>query len=191
MRLVAFRFQSAFDRPFRGARWDARGRACEGFADQLGQATAGFLAVGGLASVLIDLEDQDASFRHAASSFHPEAAFLFGCQRAVRGDVKAQLHRAGDFVDVLTTGAGRADEGLIQLCLINRQMVIDHQHMSLLLDGGPKEKPGIEPGFSEFTCLSRFSDDDGSDDHGANEVPHSSSSTTYRNVFDRMDQRAG
>src|SRR5512142_784277 len=98
----------------RGAR-RLRGLACLGRhqrpADEIGQALFGLATVTLLGALVAGKDEQVALGGKAAAAKSAQARFHFGGERGTGGEVKAQLRRGGELVDVLSARTRAAHEG--------------------------------------------------------------------------------
>ena len=88
--------------------------------DQFIQPRTGVGTIGFLRPMRAGRDDQDAIFGDAIAGQGEEApAYVIG-KRARSGDIEAQLDSGGDFINVLATRAGGADESLCEFRIWNR-----------------------------------------------------------------------
>ena len=113
-----------------------------GLANELAQALARVGAVALLGAVALRGDDEHALAGEAVAGEPLEPRAHAVGQRRRMAHVEAQLHRAGDLVDVLPARPGGADEALRKLAFVDADAVGDADH------GQPESRssrPRIEP----------------------------------------------
>jgi hypothetical protein len=90
------------------------------FPNQVTKTLDGIAAIEFLAAEAVCGDDQHAFAADALAAQHAQAIEYRGMQRYRSRDVEAELHGGRDLVDVLATRAGSADEGKLDLALVER-----------------------------------------------------------------------
>src|SRR6185437_14982760 len=111
------------------ARPGRRGRA----TDEIDELFARLHAVALLGAVALSDDDEHALVGKPSARQMLEPLTHGREQRGRMPDVEAQLHRRRQLVDILAAGAGRADEILFDLALVEADAVGDADHGIMLL----------------------------------------------------------
>ncbi len=99
-----------------------------GFGDQGAQAVKGVVAILVLGAVAASFDDQDSVGSDTIASQLQKPFLDIIWQIGAVAHIEAQLHSGGDFVDILSTGSGGADEVVVQLAFVELNGGRDFDH---------------------------------------------------------------